>query len=65
VLSCRYAVKAVEMIERGIFGHMVAKIDEKMIAVPIDEVIKTNKYVTPDNELIKVCKLMGISFAEA
>jgi len=65
VLSCRYAIKAVEMIEHGIFGHMVAKMAGKMIPVPLEDVIKSNKYVTPDHELIKICKLMGITFAEA
>jgi len=65
VLSCRYAVKAVEMIEHGVFGHMVAKINGKMLPVPLEDVIKSNKQVTPDNELIKICQLMGITFAEA
>ena len=65
LLSCRYAIKAVEMIEEGIFGYMVAKKEGKMVSVPLDDVIKSNKYVEPDDELIKVCKLMGISFAEA
>jgi len=65
VLSCRYAIKAVEMVEDGIFGHMVAKREGKMVPISLEDVIKSNKYVSPDSELIKVCRLMGITFAEA
>jgi len=65
VLSSRYGIKAVEMIEQGLFGQMAAKKEGRMVSISLEEVIKSNKYVTPESELIKVCKLMGICFAEA
>lgn len=65
VLSCRYAIKAVEMIKNKEFGRMVTLNGGTMGSKPLNEVLENNKYVTKDNELIKVAKMMGITFAEA
>ncbi|MDR1706206.1 MAG: ATP-dependent 6-phosphofructokinase [Clostridiales bacterium] len=64
VLSLRYAAKAVELIEGGLFGNMVCLRDGKMGYVSLEEVIGVNKTVTRDHELVKIAKDMGIIFAD-
>lgn len=63
VLSIRYAVKAVELIEQDKFGQMVCLKDGVMDSVSLEEVIGHNKYVSEDHELVKAAKALGISFA--
>ncbi len=65
LLSIRYAIKAMEMIQQKKFGHMAALRGNEMIAVPLSEVLSKNKYVPRDHELIKIARLLGVSFAEA
>ena len=64
VLSLRYANKAVEMIEKGEFGNMVALKGGKMCYESLENVIGENKIVTADSELIQVAKGLGIIFAD-
>jgi len=61
VLSVRYAVKAAELIEKGMFGNMVCLSEGRMSHVSLENVIGLNKYVTPGHELIAVAKQLGIS----
>ena len=62
-LSVRYAVKVAEMIDAGDFGKMACLQNNEMGSVSLEEVIDANKYVTEDNEMVKVAKALGISFA--
>ena len=63
ILSLRYAVKAVDLIEQGTFGHMAALWGGKMGSVSLEEVFAGgNKFVQPDDELIQLAKGLGISF---
>ena len=64
VLSLRYANKAIELIEQEKFGNMVCLKGGKMGYVSLEDVIGENKVVTPDHELVKVAKSLGIIFAE-
>ncbi len=53
---------AVELINEGRFGYMVAQIDNKIGEIPLKEVAGKLRLVTPDNELVIRGRQMGISF---
>lgn len=53
---------AAELISEGKFGYMVAKIDGKISEIPLKDVAGKLRVVTPDNELVKRGRQMGISF---
>ncbi|MDR1209986.1 MAG: ATP-dependent 6-phosphofructokinase [Clostridiales bacterium] len=64
ILSVRYGVHAVEMIKRGEFGKMACLRNGRMSEVSLNDVIANNKYVGPDDELVKCAKALGMSFAD-
>jgi 6-phosphofructokinase 1 len=64
VLATRYGASAVEMIAEGIFGVMVAKKGERVIAVPLEEVGGKLKLVPEDHGLIRKSRKMGICFGD-
>lgn len=65
ILSTRYGVGAVELINEGKFGDMVYLKDGKMSSDSLENVIgQKSKLVDPDGELVKVAKKIGISFAD-
>ena len=72
LLSARYGIKAAELIKEGKFGHMVALRNGVMDSVSLEDVIgdakvsvSGAKIVDPSHELVRVAKLMGITFADA
>jgi len=62
ILSTRYGVAAVEMINAGLFGNMVCLKGDKISYESLENVIGNNKNVDPEGELVKVAKSIGISF---
>jgi 6-phosphofructokinase 1 len=64
ILSVRYAYKAVELIEEGKFGRMACYRGGVMDSVSLEDVIGQNKFVTPDHELVRAAKALGVSFAD-
>ena len=57
ILSTRYGVGAVELINEGKFGDMVCLKDGKMSSDSLENVIgQKSKLVDPDGELVKVAK---------
>ena len=64
VLSCRYGVAAAHLIHEGHFGNMVCLRNGKMGYVSLENVIGTNKTVSPDGELVMVARSLGISFGD-
>lgn len=64
ILSTRYGVAAVELINSGKFGNMVCLKGNKISYESLENVIGNNKNVDPDGELVKVAKSIGISFGE-
>ncbi len=61
VLSARYGVAAIDLIEKGLFGNMVCLKNNEMSYASLEDVIDQNKYVTEDAELLKVAKALNIS----
>ncbi len=65
ILSTRYGVAAVELIEKGKFGEMVCLKGDTISSDSLENVIgQKTKNVDPNGDLVKVAKKIGISFAE-
>ena len=64
VLSCRYGVAAANLIKEEKFGNMVCLRNGKMAYESLENVIGTNKYVQPDDELVNVARCLGVSFGD-
>jgi 6-phosphofructokinase 1 len=64
VLATRYGVMAVETIMKGEKGYMVALQNNKIIGLPVREIVKKTHTVDPAGELVRAAKEIGISFGE-
>ena len=64
ILSTRYGVGAVELINEGKFGSMVCLKGNEITYDSLENVIGNNKKVDPEGELVTVAKKIGISFAD-
>ena len=64
ILSTRYGVAAVELLNEGLFGNMVCIKDGKIAYEHLENVIGRIKSVNPQGELVKVAKSLGISFGD-
>ena len=65
ILSTRYGVAAVELINEGKFGEMVTLKDSKISSDSLENVIgQKSKLVDPNGELVNMAKKVGISFAD-
>ncbi len=65
VLSTRYGYAAVELLMSGKYGNMVTLQGDKIGYASLEDVIgQKTKNVTPDNELVKMAKAIGICFGD-
>ncbi len=64
VLAARYAIAAVDLIWQEKYGYMVCLRNGQMDHIKLSEVIGNNKYVTPEHELIRVARMLGISLGD-
>lgn len=64
ILSTKYGVKAVELINSNLFGNMVALKGNKVSYESLENVIGNTKNVDPEDELVNTAKSIGISFAD-
>ncbi|MDD3127131.1 MAG: ATP-dependent 6-phosphofructokinase [Candidatus Izemoplasmatales bacterium] len=74
ILSTRYGSYAVDLIDKGLFGNMVAIRDNKMTYIPIEEVVGTGligetslggkHLVDPEGDLVTAAKGIGIVFGD-
>ncbi|MGL5868563.1 6-phosphofructokinase, partial [Clostridium chrysemydis] len=65
ILSTRYGVAAVELIEAKAFGNMVCLKGDTISFDSLENVIgQKTKNVDPNCELVKVAKSIGISFGD-
>lgn len=60
ILGSRFGVKAVELITRGEFGHMVALRSRSIVSVPLSEAIGSLNTVDPHGELVSTAAALGI-----
>jgi ATP-dependent phosphofructokinase / diphosphate-dependent phosphofructokinase len=64
VLATRFGGKAVDLVQRGEFGTMVAYAPPNIISRRLDEVVGKTKTVPPDNDLLLTAKALGVTFGD-
>lgn len=64
ILSTRYGVAAVELINQGKFGSMVALQGDTITSVTLEEAVGKLKTVPTDSEIINIAKSVGVSFGD-
>ena len=64
VLSTRLGVAAARLILDEQYGYMVAIVNNKVKKVPLADVAGKLKTVSPDDQIIKEAKLLGLSFGD-
>jgi 6-phosphofructokinase 1 len=62
ILATRYGEKAVNLIVRKKFGHMVSYRPPEITSVPIAKAIRKMRLVEPDGDLVKAAESIGVSF---
>ncbi|GJL85386.1 MAG: ATP-dependent 6-phosphofructokinase [Micavibrio sp.] len=64
LLASGLGVKAVELVNEGRFGRMVAWQNNGVVDVPIEDAIKECRTVSPDSSLVHTARALGISFGD-
>jgi 6-phosphofructokinase 1 len=64
VLATRLGGKAVELMQRGVFGKMVANHPPDIVPVPLADVVGRTRTVPLDYDVLTTGRAIGISFGE-
>lgn len=64
IFATQCGVEAAKALFEGEFGCMIAKVNNRMVRVPLTEVAGKLKYVDPKSDLVQEAKLLGISFGD-
>lgn len=64
VLATRFGGKAVELLQKGEFGTMVASAPPDIVARRLDDVVGKTKTVPPDSDLLRTAKALGVTFGD-
>ena len=64
VLSTRYGVAAVDLINKNCFGQMVCLHGATISSIPISDAVGTIKTVDPNCELVTAAKSIGLTFGD-
>jgi 6-phosphofructokinase 1 len=64
ILATRFGGKAVELVQQGEFGTMVALEPPNIVARRLDEVVGKTKTVPPDFDLIRTARALGVTFGD-
>lgn len=62
ILGTRFGVKAVELVEQGRFGEMVALRTPDIVSVPIAEAVGVERRVDPQGQVVQAARSVGIEF---
>ena len=65
VLATRFGGKAFELIQRQVFGVMVANRPPNLVAVPLGDIVGQTKFVPLDLDLVVTARGMGMSFGDS
>lgn len=60
ILASRFGVRAVELIEREAYGHMVALRGRDVVSVPIEQAVDGQNLVDPNANLVWTAEQLGI-----
>lgn len=64
VLATRLGTKAIDMIDKGMYGHMVGVRGNSLVEVPLDEVAKGQRNIPLSDPLIKSARSVGTCFGD-
>jgi 6-phosphofructokinase 1 len=64
LLATAFGTYAVELVEQGRFGSMVALRDMRITSVPIADAVGVLRRIPPDYCLLQVSRDLGVSFGE-
>lgn len=64
VLTTRLGAAAAKLILNNEYGYMVGIINGKTKKIPLGEVAGKLKMVSPDEQIVKEAKMIGISFGD-
>lgn len=64
LLATRFGGAAVEAVEQGKWGHMVALQSPHIVPVPIIEALREPKRVDPNHDIVRTARRTGISFGD-
>ncbi len=65
ILGTRFGVKAVGLVENGLFGHMVSYQNYQVLEVPIAAAVHRLRLVAPDSQMVATARAVGISFGDS
>lgn len=64
LLATRFGGAAVEAVEQGKWGHMVALQSPHIVTIPIVEALKVPRRVDPNHDVVRTARRTGISFGD-
>jgi ATP-dependent phosphofructokinase / diphosphate-dependent phosphofructokinase len=64
VLATRFGGKAVELLQRGVFGRMVANNPPDIVHIPLLDVVGKTRTVPLDYDLLKTARAIGVSLGD-
>jgi 6-phosphofructokinase 1 len=64
LLATRFGGAAVEAVESGKWGHMVALQSPHIVPIPIASVLAEPKRVDPEHDIVRTARATGISFGD-
>ncbi len=64
ILSTRFGTRAMEAYENGMFGHMVALQNDRIVTVHLEDAVNQLKLVTRDDMIFQSAMQMGTFFGE-
>jgi ATP-dependent phosphofructokinase / diphosphate-dependent phosphofructokinase len=62
LLGTQFAVKAMDLVQAGQFGHMAAMQGNRMVAIPLEKVAGKQRLVPLDSPLLETALAIGMSF---
>ena len=64
VLATRFGGAAVELLQRGVFGKMVANNPPDIVPIPLADVVGRTKTVPLDYDLLRTARAIGVSLGD-
>jgi phosphofructokinase-like protein len=64
LLATRFGGAAVEAIDKGKWGHMVALHSPDIVTIPIEEALRHPRRVDPNHDIVRTARRTGISFGD-
>ena len=64
LLATRFGGAAVQAVEEGRWGHMVALQSPNIVTIPIADALREPKRVDLGHDLVRTARRLGISFGD-